>query len=184
MFALVMTHWTPAQRDRIHTRNELRHWCPCLSVCPVGYNPEGCCGWPYPTGQPTSVQYCSGAPSGTNALSGWRLREPIVVLLLCCLSCVSHSLHHLLQTQFYSYNVIVWRHFGLHTTPVLSLVHSNPLFTPAVVDRAFSMWNEHGFVFMKYFFNLWHICLIQPVNSWLQSTFQSFLQIFMNQKLC
>lgn len=77
-----------------------------------------------------------------------------------------------------------WRHFGLHTTPVLSLVHSNPLFTPAVVDRAFSMWNEHGFVFMKYFFNLWHICLIQPVNSWLQSTFQSFLQIFMNQKLC
>lgn len=36
------------------------------------------------------------------------------------------------------------RHGGLHTPPLRSPVHSNPLFVPSMLDRAFSVWNDQG----------------------------------------
>ncbi|KAF3848746.1 hypothetical protein F7725_015243 [Dissostichus mawsoni] len=41
------------------------------------------------------------------------------------------------------------RHFGLQITPVSAPVHSNPLFTPSVIDRAFLIWKDLGIVSIK-----------------------------------
>lgn len=55
------------------------------------------------------------------------------------------------------------RHFGLHTTPLRSPVHSNPLFIPSMLDRAFSVWNNQGIISLKHLY--------------IEGTFASFNQL-------
>ena len=83
-------------------------------------------------------------------------------------TCVSGSLMSLLclpltsSPAAYSNSFIVknclkiWvqfrRQFGLFTTPIMSPVHSNPLFHPSVLDRAFSVWTDHGIFLIKHLY--------------------------------
>ena len=43
------------------------------------------------------------------------------------------------------------RHFGLQMIPVSATVHSNPLFTPSVIDQAFLFWKDLGIVSINSF---------------------------------
>ncbi|KAF3858701.1 hypothetical protein F7725_011902 [Dissostichus mawsoni] len=64
-----------------------------------------------------------------------------------------------LSFSTYSKNIVVknclkiWtqlkRHFGFQGIPLLSPVHSNPLFTPSITDAAFSIWEINGIVSVK-----------------------------------
>lgn len=78
--------------------------------------------------------------------------SPSSLLSLLCLpptsSPTSHSRSVVVKSCLKIWNQFR-RHFGLQITPVSAPVHSNPLFTPSVIDRAFLIWKDLGIVSIK-----------------------------------
>ena len=94
-----------------------------------------------------------------------------------------HSSSVVVKNCLQIWNQFRW-HFGLQVIPVLAPVHSNPLFTPSVIDKVFKIWKDLGIVSIKQLYISGIFAsfdqLTQAFN--LQPTISFF--IFASQRFC